>query len=586
MRWPSPQDYREAIQNPSTCLSDDELRKGELELDALQLPLVHSGQYAAVFKLNGPRHSWAVRCFLHNFEDRTQRYRAISDFILRDDLECTVDFELIDKGIKVGSQWFPILKMKYVEGEALGSYIRNNMHSPAKLIHLASSFKEMMLALKENGIAHGDLQHDNIVVTADEQLRLIDYDGMFVPALNGWHSNELGHRNYQHPARTDTHYSPNLDNFSVRIISGALALLCEDSSFWQFNKGDESLLLTREDYLSPLTSQTFFTLEKNDDMARAWSRQIRSLLLQPLSTIPFIDEQVEHGTLEAVDPDKKLIVKPQKSEWLYANNSEEYEYVPEYFAETVPQNDIERAAIRDELEPVLNFFSPSSRFVAKSSNDLDDLAKLKRMIEQSLARGEVVLWSGGLRKHMASTRQQGQHLSGAANPMEFGGFCGIFLVSILACAAMFPVFPFLRVILSISALVSLIWLVIWVKKGKAKLQVSAKLSRHLFYALTERSFKACFVIGNPEAAKDADPFAASSVELVDIPLKLIDIALFHRDDKFLKETVEFRVFIPGKKLDGYPYKQLWLHGCTETDRASLKRRLRGLRIQCQDLVSG
>ena len=171
-------------------------------LDEFQLPVVRSGQYAAVFKLSGSRRSWAVRCFLHNFEDRAERYHAISDFIIRDDLECTVGFELVDKGIKIGSDWFPILKMEYVEGESLGTYVRKNIENPDRLKTLLSSFEEMMLALKSDGIAHGDLQHDNIVITAEARLRLIDYDGMYVPALAGFHSNELGHRNYQHPSRT------------------------------------------------------------------------------------------------------------------------------------------------------------------------------------------------------------------------------------------------------------------------------------------------------------------------------------------------------------------------------------------------
>lgn len=54
-KWPSPQDYREAIQNPHSCFFDGELRCGYAEPDLFELPMVHCGQYAAVFKLNTAR---------------------------------------------------------------------------------------------------------------------------------------------------------------------------------------------------------------------------------------------------------------------------------------------------------------------------------------------------------------------------------------------------------------------------------------------------------------------------------------------------------------------------------------------------
>ena len=59
--------------------------------------------------------------------------------------------------------------------------------------------------LERAGIAHGDLQHGNIFVV-DDELKLIDYDGMFVPRLAGCRSNELGIEHYQHPQRKEHHF--------------------------------------------------------------------------------------------------------------------------------------------------------------------------------------------------------------------------------------------------------------------------------------------------------------------------------------------------------------------------------------------
>ena len=74
-----------------------------------------------------------------------------------------------------------------------------------------------MSELRAANIAHGDLQHGNVVVVGD-QLRLLDYDGMFVPALANKQSNECGHRNYQLPKRSRWDYGPHLDHFSAWVI--------------------------------------------------------------------------------------------------------------------------------------------------------------------------------------------------------------------------------------------------------------------------------------------------------------------------------------------------------------------------------
>jgi hypothetical protein len=61
----------------------------------------------------------------------------------------------------------------------------------------------------ETGIAHGDLQHGNIILVPGKKdnslmLKLIDYDGMFIPPLAGSPKGEVGHAAYQHPERLRT----------------------------------------------------------------------------------------------------------------------------------------------------------------------------------------------------------------------------------------------------------------------------------------------------------------------------------------------------------------------------------------------
>jgi hypothetical protein len=54
-------------------------------------------------------------------------------------------------------------------------------------------------------------------------LKLIDYDGMWVPALAGTRSGEVGHPSYQHPQRLrEGPYNIDVDRFPLLLVATAL----------------------------------------------------------------------------------------------------------------------------------------------------------------------------------------------------------------------------------------------------------------------------------------------------------------------------------------------------------------------------
>lgn len=270
--WPSPQDYNEAIQNPRYSLKDSVLREGTPELDQLGLPRPTSGGFASVYKLNCADGARAVRCFLHSVQDQQTRYQCISDALSMASLPYALDFEYQIEGIAIGSDWFPLVKMEWVSGLTLERYVEQFLDRPDEIKRLASRFKEMVCHMLTLGIAHGDLQHGNIIVTSAGELKLVDYDCMFVPAMEGQQSLELGHPNYQHPARNATHFGSYLDNFSSLVIYISLQILAMDPSlFTQLEGGNDCLLFRKQDFANPLESNIFHVLEKHR------SREIRQL---------------------------------------------------------------------------------------------------------------------------------------------------------------------------------------------------------------------------------------------------------------------------------------------------------------------
>jgi hypothetical protein len=268
--WPNPNDYVDALQNPRLAFDDPALKQGAIITDKLGLPRPISGNFAIVFEIADGERRWAVRCFARETRGQEQRYAAISRHLSRHGLPFMVGFAYLPKGIRVRGQWYPVVKMEWVRGVRLDTYIEQNLTNTATLFNLSRQWGIVTKALTMAEIAHGDLQHGNIVVSEGD-LRLIDYDGMIVPDLIGVPGGEIGHRHYQHPTRTtDTGIGANsflrVDTFSSWIIWASLVAVGIDPSLWgKTGAGDDRLLFTERDFKFPTQSKTLSLLMNHRD---------------------------------------------------------------------------------------------------------------------------------------------------------------------------------------------------------------------------------------------------------------------------------------------------------------------------------
>src|ERR1700730_7432322 len=207
MGWPQSQDYNEAIQNPGSSFGDSELRDGQAVVNALGMPMPRSGNFADVYEFHGAGgQKWAVKCFTRQIPGLQERYSAISKHLLQAKLPFAVDFTYLAKGIRIRGEFYPILKMQWVEGLLLNEFVRFNLDKPALLGALGQIWLRMATRLRDANIAHADLQHGNVILVPGSKasslaVKLIDYDGMWVPALAQKKSGESGHPAFQHPER-------------------------------------------------------------------------------------------------------------------------------------------------------------------------------------------------------------------------------------------------------------------------------------------------------------------------------------------------------------------------------------------------
>src|SRR5437764_13963844 len=214
------------------------------------MPKPATGGNAVAYKATEGHNVWAVRCFLRPISDHAERYAAISKHLQKNRADhCTKFFYLAD-GLRIKGGTCPIVKMAWVQGPNLDRFVESALDRPKELAALREKFRALVKDVESAKFAHGDLQHGNILVSGKELL-LIDYDGMWVPALIGRKATEIGHRAYQHPNRTETDYGPYLDRFSALVIYLSLRALEIDRKLWdQYYTGD-NLLFVREDFNEP-----------------------------------------------------------------------------------------------------------------------------------------------------------------------------------------------------------------------------------------------------------------------------------------------------------------------------------------------
>jgi serine/threonine protein kinase len=294
-------DYQEAVQNPKNCFSDADLMRGTPTLNALGLPQPVTGGFCSVYQVTSGRTRWAVRCFLHNIKDLQDRYAQISRYLKSKKLKHMVGFGYVHDGIRVRGTWHPVLKMEWVDGDNLDRWVEKHVKDPRALRKLAERWAELMEALERAKIGHCDLQHGNVLVDASGNLRLIDYDGMYVPPLRGRGSHEKGHPAYQHPEREGKDFDESVDRFSALVIQASLLALAESPELWKKYYEEDNLIFRRSDFQSPDSAPVFKDLDKMGGTVGALSNALREACKARVGKAQRLRE-VQNGKVSAPDP--------------------------------------------------------------------------------------------------------------------------------------------------------------------------------------------------------------------------------------------------------------------------------------------
>ena len=253
MNYPLISEYVEAVRSAEDNF--DKLSDLRPVLDDGGNPVMSSGNFAVVFKMQDMNTDriYALKCFTKEQEGREDAYRQIADEfeyvqstylakVVYYDRELFVDTQSSDESE------FPVLLMDWVEGMTLDRYIRQNIDDKYALEMLAYNFSRLAMWLLPQPFAHGDLKPDNILVQEDGSLTLVDYDGMYIPAMQGQKSRELGSPDFRHPLRTQEDFNEHIDDFPAISILLSLSLIASDPSLWDRYGASDRLLFAESDY--------------------------------------------------------------------------------------------------------------------------------------------------------------------------------------------------------------------------------------------------------------------------------------------------------------------------------------------------
>ncbi|RFZ90005.1 protein kinase family protein [Mucilaginibacter conchicola] len=263
--YPTLSDIVGAMQNPLQCFKSQELKGGTV-LKKNNRILQYSGGYTTVFPfLTKKQKKVALRCWIADIGEAKHRSMAIANYLKQLQSPYFVDFIYVDQALLVQGKNYPVVLMDWIEAKTLKDFIEEHIKRTPELIKtLAEKFKEMVMYLHLQKIAHGDLQHGNLLVKPDCSLTLIDYDSMYISPLDGMPDSIKGLPGYQHPARlTNTLVHNKLDYFSETVIYLSLLVFSEMPDLWPKYFETEDLLFSKLDFASPSTSEIFNLLRRS-----------------------------------------------------------------------------------------------------------------------------------------------------------------------------------------------------------------------------------------------------------------------------------------------------------------------------------
>lgn len=257
---PSKQDILTAVRYPQHFLKVKELKGAVPRLNSDDTPYRHVGGFNMVFQLIEGSNKWAFRVWHVSLDHIKERYKEIASYLKQKQLNYFGEFVYDEGGLLVNGELLDTVRMQWLDGYLLKDYIEKHLHQSVVLNELAEKFLAMCNDLDHDQISHGDLQEGNILIDDGGNIKLIDYDSICVPALEGGKDVVTGLKGYQHPSRfTIGKASLKADYFSELVIYLSILAIADNPMLWdKYQVKDTRYLLFTEDDFEDTESSSIY----------------------------------------------------------------------------------------------------------------------------------------------------------------------------------------------------------------------------------------------------------------------------------------------------------------------------------------
>lgn len=290
---------RTSVENKNVLVIDEHAKNGTFIRDARGRLIAYTGGFSVVFPYEvSDGTKWAFRCWHSDINNTQRRYELISEAIQKAQLDFLCGFEYVEKGINVEGNIYPTTRMRWIDGVTIKEYICQNKNSKERLLTLADNFLRMTQKLHNQSLAHGDLQHGNILISSDNKIYLVDYDSFYCPELRGEPDTVTGLPDYQHPLRiTNKYVTEKLDYFSELVIYLSIRAIAENPSLIEKYKVEDAdrMLFSKKDYENLKHSSIY--------------QDVKSLGKEYTELLDILEDYLSSKSINELEPFEKYLIE-------------------------------------------------------------------------------------------------------------------------------------------------------------------------------------------------------------------------------------------------------------------------------------
>lgn len=263
-----------------------------LSVDEEGEPIYSRGSYSVVFKahsIGNEREAWAIKCYVAEQERRIPSCRAISQQLNSIASPYLLPMQLCEEELRVGNTYYPLVLLPWVEGKSLVREVDYYLHNPERLLQLSQDFGHFAYWLRSQSFAHGDLKSDNLRIRPDGSIVLLDYDGIYLPSMQGELPREEGNPDYTHPLCSPSDFNLHASDFALAVIALSLRALALAPELFSHFGSKERLLLSAWDFRHPEQSpalKALKSLPQDAYLARLLDLFFQALERKNLAHIP------------------------------------------------------------------------------------------------------------------------------------------------------------------------------------------------------------------------------------------------------------------------------------------------------------